>query len=91
MTGFTFPYRGKDVFVNTERKNKSQRLASLILRKMLLPDNPDTRAELLYCLQKAECDINTLTDGRRYYEIHGENFGGKGSFVGDGNTIIINI
>lgn len=89
MTGFTFPLGNKDVFVVTEAKRKTRTLARQILRKMMLPDG---RAdELLYWLQKAECDIKTLSNGKQYYEIHGDGFGGKGSFVDDGNTIIITL
>ena len=89
MKGFTFPLGRKDVFVETEYKNKTENLASKILRKLQLPDNPSTRKEVLRYLQKAECEIKGTT--RKYYEIHGENFGGKGSFVDDGNTIIIKL
>ena len=89
MTGFTFPLGNKDVFVVTEAKRKTRTLARQILRKMMLPDG---RAdELLYWLQKAECDIKTLSNGKQYYEIHGDGFGGKGSFVDDGNTIIVTL
>lgn len=89
MTGYTFPLGNKDVFVVTEAKRKTRTLARQILRKMMLPDG---RAdELLYWLQKAECDIKTLSNGKQYYEIHGDGFGGKGSFVDDGNTIIITL
>ena len=91
MKGFTFPYKRKDVFVETKLKNKTQNLASEILKKLGEPNNPDTRSELLWYLQRAECEIKTLSNGRQYYEIHGENFGGKGSFVDDGNTIIIKL
>lgn len=96
MKGFTFPLGKKDVFVETTRKNKTDGLASEIIRKLNnigkdIPDNPNTRREILYYLQKAECDIRSLANGRQYYEIHGENFGGKGSFVDDGMTIIIRI
>ena len=96
MKGFTFPYGHKDVFVETELKNKTNALAQKILRKMAdvgydIPDNPDTQRKLLWYLQKAECDIHTLSNGNQYYEIHGDGFGGRGSFVDDGNTIIIKL
>lgn len=89
MTGFTFPYGPKDVFVITDKRNKTKSLAQQILRKMSLPDG--RYEELLYYLRKAECDVHTLADGRKYYEIHGDNFGGRGSFTDDGNTIIIKL
>lgn len=91
MKGFTFMLKGKDVFVETSYVNKTENLASKILTKMLLPDNPDTRKELLYWLQKAECEIKTLSNGKQMYDIHGDNFGGKGSFVDDGKTVIIKL
>ena len=91
MKGFTFMLKDKDVFVETSYVNKTENLASKILTKMLLPDNPDTRKELLYWLQKAECEIKTLSNGKQMYDIHGDNFGGKGSFVDDGKTVIIKL
>lgn len=91
MKGFTFVLGNKDIFVETEKKNKTEKLASEILRKLLLPDNPDTRKELLYWLQKAECEVKTLSNGRQYYEIHGDGWGGKGSFIDDQMTVIIKL
>lgn len=96
MKGFTFPYGKKDIFVQTELKNKTNHLAKKIIRGMVnvgydIPDNPIIRKEILYFLQKAECDIHTLSNGKQYYEIHGDDFGGRGSFVDDGNTIIIKL
>ena len=91
MMGFTFQLGNKDVFVETSRKNKTEGLATKILLKMGLPENPDTRRELLYWLQKATCEIKTLSSGRQFYEIAGENFGGRGSFVDDGKTIVIRL
>lgn len=91
MNGFTFPMGNKDVFVKTELKNKTEGLARKILLKLGLPENPDTRKEVLYWLEKATCEIKTLSSGRKMYEISGRNFGGRGSFVDDGNTIILEI
>ena len=81
----------KDIFVKTSYKNKSEQLARKILRKMLLPENPDTVKEILYWLQKAKCDIITLSNGRQMYDIYGANWGGKGSWVDDGMTVIVEI
>lgn len=74
MKGFTFPYGRKDVFVVTDRKNKTKALASEILRKMQLPDNPDTQAEILYYLRKADCEKKTLGNGTEWISIKGDNF-----------------
>lgn len=87
MYGFTFQLGRKDVFVKTDYKNKTENLARKILQKIGLPENPDTRKELLYYLEKATCEVRGTT--RKFYEISGENFGGRGSFVDDGMTMII--
>ena len=96
MIGFTFPLGRRDVFVETTRKNKTEALASQIIRKLLnegfdIPDNHDVRKEVLHYLRKATCEIRTLPNGRSYYEIAGENFGGRGSWLDDGNTIIVKL
>lgn len=96
MKGFTFTLGHKDIFVETELKNKTESFASKIFRKLVnlgydIPDNPNTRKDLLYWIQPAECEIRTLSNGNQYYNIHGKNFGGKGSFVDDGNTVIIKL
>lgn len=96
MTGFTFYLGGKDIFVETKLINKTQSLASKIFRKLInfgydIPDNPETRSELLHGIRKANCEIRRLPFGREYYEISGDGFGGKGSFVDDGMTIIIHL
>lgn len=72
MNGFTFPFDGKTVFVQTERERKTRSLAKNILRQMLLPDG---RAdELLYWIQKAECELKTLENGADWYSIKGKDF-----------------
>jgi hypothetical protein len=97
MRGYTFPYRGKDVFIITRKKLRNERLCSQIIKAINdnlgveIPDNPDVRADLKFWLQKATCEIRTLPSGRQYYEIAGENFGGKGSFIDDGKTIILKL
>lgn len=89
--GFYFKLSGKDVFVETRKTRKTERLAGKILRAMGIPDNPDTRRELLYWMRRATCEIRTLKNGRAYWEIAGDNFGGCGSFLDDGMTIILNL
>ena len=96
MKGFTFPFKFCDVFVETTRTKKNHTLASKIIRQLVnkgydIPDNPDVRSEILSYLRKAECEIHTLPSGKKYYEIHGDGFGGRGSLVGDGRTLIIKL
>ena len=81
MNGWTFPYANRDVFVVTDRKRKTKKLASEILRKMLLPDAPARRDELLWYLQKATIEV---TD--RCIKVKGKGF----TFVDpEGKTEII--
>lgn len=96
MTGFTLYVNGKDIFIQTSYTRKTKELARKIIRAMNnvgydLPDNAACIDAVLWHLQKAKCEIRTLSNGRQYYEIYGDKFGGSGSFVDDGNTIIINL
>ena len=94
MKGFVLHAKRKDYFFATNLKNKTKSLAKKVIRSLNgtgdfdIPDNAAGIDEILYNLQKAECEIHTLPNERQYYEIHGDGFGGRGSFVGDGKTII---
>lgn len=91
MYGFTFYAKGKDYFVETDYKNRTERLAVKILQAMGEPTHLQNINAMLYCLRKAVCEIKTMSNGRQYYEIYGENFGGVGSFLDDGKTVILKI
>ena len=90
MKGFTLYTKGKDYFFATDLKNKTKSLAKKVIRA-LNPDNASGIDAVMYELVKAECEIRTLPNGKQHYEIHGDGFGGRGSFVDDGKTVIINI
>ena len=89
MNGFTFLWNNKDYFVVTEKKNKTDALVTEIARACGFPIY--AKHDLSFRLQKATCEIKTLSNGRQMYEISGENFGGGGSFTDDGKTVIINL
>lgn len=97
MKGFTLTAKGKDYFFVADLKNKTKSLAKKIIRSLNgtgnfdIPDNAAGIDEILWNLQKAECEIRTLSNGNQYYEIHGDGFGGRGSFVDDGKTVIIKL
>ena len=74
MKGFTFPYKGKTVFVETERERKTRSLARNILKAMLLPDAPSAIDGVLYWLNKAECEIRQLDNGADWYSLKGKDF-----------------
>lgn len=94
MKGFTLTAKGKDYFFVTDYKNKTKSLAKKIIRSLNgtgefdIPDNASGIDAILWNLRKAECEIHTLSNGNQYYEIHGDGFGGRGSFVDDGKTVI---
>lgn len=92
LNGFYLKVGRKEYFIKTARTNKTNALASAILKELLLPDSPATRAEILYWIKKASCQIKATKSGHRYFNIFGDNFGGYGSEdINDGNTIIIEI
>lgn len=89
--GFYLFAKNKDYFFVTSQQNKTQKLAEKILQRLNIAPTESNLKIALFRLQKANCEIKTLNNGRQYYEIFGDNFGGCGSFVDDGNTIILNI
>ena len=93
MKGFTFfvPSQGIDVFIETTQQKKTDAFAGKVLQKLGWADIPQARDYLLCHMRKAECEIKTLSNGSRHYDIHGDGFGGYGSFVGDGKTMIVKI
>ena len=97
MKGFTLYAKGKDVFIETSYSRKTKELVKKIIKAMNgtgkfdIPDNTAGIDAVMYNLLKAECEILILSNGRQYYEIHGDGFGGRGSFTDDGSTIIIKL
>ena len=94
MNGFTFFLRGKDYFIETKQVNKTKKLASKIL-SMIGANLTDANMEyLIKIMQRANCEIRTCNTDRlekRYYEIYGDNFGGIGSWIDDGETIVMRL
>lgn len=97
MHGFTFFLNGKDYFVETSQVYKTSKLAAKILPALGLSrdevyKNGNIQA-LLYRMQKATCEVrtceNTERKEKRYFEISGDGFGGRGSWVNDGETVLI--
>lgn len=95
MNGFTFFLRGKDYFVETKQVYKTKKLAERILPLIGCSVTENNIGGLLYRMQKANCEIitceNTDRKENRYYNIFGENFGGKGSWLDDGETIVLKL
>ena len=87
--GFTLYSSGVDYFFITDKVKKTRNLARQVCRALLIPDNEWGIHDVLHHLQKATLEVKG--GERKYYEISGENFGGKGSFVDDGKTVVVNL
>ena len=87
--GFTLYANGKDYFFVTDKVKKTKELARRICRALELPDAPSVISDVLYYSQKATLEVKG--EKRKYYEIKGDNFGGKGSFVDDDKTVVIEL
>jgi len=76
MKGFTFPYKGKTVFVKTERDRKTRSLARNILKEMSPRKyaNEEGIEVVLKWLDKAECEVKQLDNGTDWYSLKGKNF-----------------
>ena len=89
--GFTFFYNSIDYFIETEQKNKTEKFIKSVCKALNKEPTENNIKFLMFRLQKANCEIKTLSNGRQYYDIYGDNFGGRGSFINDGFTKIIKI
>ena len=95
--GYYIRVYNKDCFLVTDAQKRTKALALEFLNKIQNELNKfinidDATLEFSQKrMQPAFCEIKTLNNGSQYYEIFGNNFGGCGSFVNDGNTIILNI
>lgn len=94
-TGFTFWLSGIDFFVVTEQKNRTKHFAAAVIAAMnqagfCVRDTDGARAELCYRLRPATLELKENKHGA-YYDIHGDGFGGGGSNVGDGKTVILSV
>lgn len=90
-SGFYFQLGKKDAFAITEAKAKTRSLFQKICRRFELPANASTYDALRYHLRKGTVELKELSNGRRYYEISGLEFGGYGHFVDEDLDIIVRL
>ena len=90
MNGFYFLMGCKDIFVKTEKKNKTVGLAKEICEKMGFPPSQNNVNELIRRLQKATYQLTILSNGRKCHDITGDGFS-YGSFVDENKTTIITL
>ncbi len=91
MEGFYLMIGQRDVFIETHYKNKTQTLASKVFQKLGGKDTTEVRKWLLCNMDKATCNVGQTSSGKKYYDISGENWGGRGSWINDGKTVIIKL
>ena len=85
MEGFYLRCCGREIFVKTSQKNKTEKFAEKVLTALYLPITPENVKVILFRLTKAKCELKRTSNGKEYYDIYGENFSG----YGDDKTIII--
>ncbi len=90
-SGFYFNLGKLEIFVKTNYEKKTETFLNAILKRLYLPVNTDTRKELSYYLIPAICEIKIVKNIEPYYNIHGKNFAGYGSFLNDNQTYVIEI
>lgn len=91
LYGYTFNAMGVDYFIETERKYKTEGLCKEILSALGWDVKDKTIKTLYKYLLKAHCEVIHLSNGRAYFEIAGDNFGGLGGFLDRDNTVIIRL
>lgn len=102
LSGYYLYTRGKEYFFVTDYERKTNKLIERIIKSLNVSLNDENVNYLKHNLLKAKCEIkevyypedfggNKVGSKRKYYDIYGENFGGYGSFLDDGQTIIINL
>ncbi len=87
--GFTIFANGKDWFFVTDRKNKTETLIKEVCRHLKWPDNQWGKFEVREGLRRATLEVKGQE--RKYFEISGDGFGGKGSFCDDGMTVVVEL
>lgn len=89
--GFTFPYGVRTAFIVTDYKTNNEHLARKILRKLELPENPDTIKELRYWMQPAEIHRESAGSRGDYYLIRGSNFSQLAGFVDNDDVLLLEV
>lgn len=90
QNGFYF-MGGRSIFFITDAKRITQPLLRKMCGNLLIPDTASVLDELKRGLRKATLEIKELKNGRKYYDICGEKFGGYGSFLDEGKDTVIDM
>lgn len=88
--GWTFYSGSKDYFIISDYEKKTEHFIVKILKSLGHKCSDENIRYLSFALRKATLEIRECSLGS-YYEIYGDNFGGCGSFVNDGKTVVIEL
>lgn len=86
MPGFALYMNGIDYFFVSDKSRKTKDVVAAVRRALGLPAAADS--EINRRLERGWIQTKTLVNGSSFYEISGNNYGGHGSFVGDGKTLV---
>ena len=93
-TGFYMMFNGKDYFMVSDKKNITDDIACRFIDKIEVDLNkkifksPENINFFKTRISKAVCEVKKIKSGRKYYDIHGKDFGGFGTWEDDGMTVI---
>lgn len=93
MSGYTFYSSRKDIFIETDRKKKTDNLAKEIIDRInkfgwSIPNTPEMRKQLIPLLKKADCEYKVLPSGTKFVTISGNNFSVSG-FADDDSILVL--
>lgn len=102
LTGYYLNLWNKEYFFVTDYERITNKLIERIIKSLNAPLTEGNKIYLKDNLLKGKCEIkevvysedfgeNKAGSKRKYYNIYGKNFSGYGSFIDDGQTIIINL
>lgn len=89
--GFYFWVGKHEYFIETAQQNITQRFCEKILHKLNQKVCPSNVVCLRRLLRKAYLEEKQTSDGKIYYNIYGDGFGGYGTDPYDGLTTILQI
>ena len=89
-TGYYFYACNKDYFIETRQTKKTRLFCKQVLENCGFPVSEGNIEYLRQAMQRATLCIKSAGDFK-YYDICGENFGGCGTGVDDGRTIVISL
>lgn len=80
----------RDIFVITDYVHRSKQQCKVILEKLEMKISENNIDEIYRRIKRANIQLKKI-NGREFYDIYGEDFGGFGDFVDENKTIVISL